>query len=346
MQDSPFLSVILPTYNRKACITRMIDSILKQSFTDFELIIIDDGSTDNTLEMLNQAYNDKRISIIRKHNGGVSSARNLGITLAQGKYLTFVDSDDYLLDKFFEDIFEKISQYLCDILVYGGYILRKNTQHEIPLFWFDQKYGESEVIVSCGQDFVKDFCLLGGNSMACAKIFNKDLIKNNHISCNENIAYGEDMLFDLQAYLVACKIVTSPKKFYVYDNNTESLSRGMLTSVQKVRNLLKGYRCLGQYKEYQSYFAYNYLRHMRKFYFCYFFLDAPSKDQIELMYNQTSCKSTNIFEKLEFFLAGRNLLYALPLCACLYLVYGLYARLLFLHPIVAFIKRRMKKKAK
>ncbi|VEJ24465.1 glycosyltransferase [Helicobacter cholecystus] len=66
MQDSPFLSVILPTYNRKACITRMIDSILKQSFTDFELIIIDDGSTDNTLEMLNQAYNDKRISIIKK----------------------------------------------------------------------------------------------------------------------------------------------------------------------------------------------------------------------------------------------------------------------------------------
>ncbi len=98
----PFLTIILPTYNRAKLIKRSIDSILSQDFKDFELLIIDDGSTDHTPELL-QEYEDERIKIFTKSNGGVSSARNLDLKHAKGEYITFIDSDDYILQGFFQD---------------------------------------------------------------------------------------------------------------------------------------------------------------------------------------------------------------------------------------------------
>lgn len=114
--------------------TRAIDSILLQDYQDFELIIVDDGSTDATMSVL-QTYRDPRIKILQKENGGVSSARNLGLEYASGKYITFIDSDDHFLQGFLKDAWGILSQNQIYGLFYGGFAIRKNKTLEVPLFW-------------------------------------------------------------------------------------------------------------------------------------------------------------------------------------------------------------------
>jgi len=95
--NSVKISVIVPLYNKEAIIKETINSVLKQSFTDYEFIIIDDGSTDKSLEFVS-SFEDARIKIIKKKNGGVSSARNLGAQIATGKFLFFLDADDQITE--------------------------------------------------------------------------------------------------------------------------------------------------------------------------------------------------------------------------------------------------------
>ena len=94
----PFFSVIIPTYNRQAFLKKSVDSVLAQTFPDFELIIIDDGSNDGTDKLIS-SYNDKRIIYKYQQNNGVASARNNGIKRSSGKFIAFLDSDDYWTKK-------------------------------------------------------------------------------------------------------------------------------------------------------------------------------------------------------------------------------------------------------
>lgn len=228
------LSVILPTYNRGHCIGKMIDSILRQDFKNYELIIVDDGSTDGTIEILTKRYDNSDIRIVRKENGGVSSARNLGMSLARGEYITFVDSDDYLLDGFFRDIYESILQHKADVYVYAGFSKKSEQLNRVPLFWGNWDYGNGEKVYKHGCEFVKDFCLFGGNSWACAKIFKTSLIKENSLTFDEHISYGEDMLFNIQTYLNSLWVLAIPKGYYVYQTSDGGLSRQCLPSEKKL----------------------------------------------------------------------------------------------------------------
>ena len=99
-----FFSVIVPVYNVEKYLKECVDSILKQTFTDFELILVDDGSTDNSPALCDEfAKNDSRVKVIHNKNGGASVARNTGMKAAQGRYLINIDSDDYFLS---DDVFE------------------------------------------------------------------------------------------------------------------------------------------------------------------------------------------------------------------------------------------------
>lgn len=237
------LSVILPTYNRRHCISRMIDSILRQDFENYELIVIDDGSTDGTAEMLKKRYSHTDIQVIsQEKNKGVSSARNLGISLARGEYITFVDSDDCLLDGFFRDIYESILKYRADAYVYAGFSKKGDRFSSVPLFWENWEYANDKPICKIGDDFVRDFCVLGGNSWACAKVFKISVIRNNCLIFEKDISYGEDMLFILKVYLNSLKIVAIPKEYYIYQISEEGLSRKYLNARKKVLDLLDAYK--------------------------------------------------------------------------------------------------------
>lgn len=111
MSSAPFFTVIIPTYNRAHCILDSVQSVLRQSFTDFELIVVDDGSTDNTADILKSAAEvDERIKYIYQENAERSAARNHGIRLASGKYVCFLDSDDEYLPSHLENFHQRVSQ--------------------------------------------------------------------------------------------------------------------------------------------------------------------------------------------------------------------------------------------
>lgn len=118
MRKKPKISIIVPVYNVEKYLERCLDSILSQSFNAFELILVNDGSTDNSYKICEKySYNDKRIKLINKENGGLSSARNAGIEASQGEYIGFIDSDDYI-DKFmYEILYNYAEKNKSDIVI-------------------------------------------------------------------------------------------------------------------------------------------------------------------------------------------------------------------------------------
>lgn len=341
------LSVILPTYNRAYCISGMIDTVLMQNFGDFELIVIDDGSTDGTIEMLQARYNDRRMRIVRKENGGVSSARNLGILLAKGEYITFVDSDDYLLDGFFKETYKNILETSADVYIYSGLSKEKGRLTLAPLFWGDWGYGDRGVVSNMGCDFVKDFCLFGGNSWACAKVFKTSLIRDNNLAFEESISYGEDMLFNLQAYLKSSSVIAISRGYYVYNISKKGLSRRCLSSKRKVLDLLCAYKMLEENVEYRSYFALNYIRHIRRWFLLSFFSHGLEvKKQVMELYLQIKSVQCHPIEGVEIVVAKKSLLCALFAYKVLYILWEIRSRLRFFIFLVKTPFRMLKKTLK
>ena len=116
----PKISVIVPAYNAEKYLRRCIDSILVQTFTDFELLLVNDGSIDRTDTICNEyAVKESRIRVFHKKNGGVSSARNLGLDNAKGKYVMFVDSDDYMLSDMSELMISTLNAKNADLVICG-----------------------------------------------------------------------------------------------------------------------------------------------------------------------------------------------------------------------------------
>lgn len=112
------LSVIVPVYNVEKYLARCIDSILKQSYSDLEIILVDDGSTDNSGKICDQYREiDDRIVVIHKQNGGLSDARNVGMKKANGQYLAFVDSDDFIHPRMYEILMNLLLDYKADMVI-------------------------------------------------------------------------------------------------------------------------------------------------------------------------------------------------------------------------------------
>jgi len=115
---NPKLSIIVPIYKVEKYLPKCIDSILSQTFTDFELILVNDGSPDNCGRICDEyAKKDRRVIVVHKENGGLSSARNAGIKLSQGKYIGFVDSDDYIDEKMYEILYNNAELHSSDVVV-------------------------------------------------------------------------------------------------------------------------------------------------------------------------------------------------------------------------------------
>ena len=116
--STPKISVIVPVYKAERYLSACIDSILAQTFTDFELLLIDDGSPDASGQICDEyAARDRRIVVIHKDNGGLSDARNAGLDICKGEYISFVDSDDWINDKFIQNLYSSIKKNDADIAV-------------------------------------------------------------------------------------------------------------------------------------------------------------------------------------------------------------------------------------
>lgn len=124
----PEISVIVPAYNVEKYIEKCIDSLLQQTFEDFEIILIDDGSTDDTPEICDRlALKDSRIKVFHKDNGGIANTRNYGVERVTGQYIAFVDSDDYVSVDYLNDMYTALKEYDCDIAMLPAQTLSENS---------------------------------------------------------------------------------------------------------------------------------------------------------------------------------------------------------------------------
>lgn len=215
------ISVIIPSYNVEEWLPNCIQSILKQSYTNLEIILVNDGSTDNTLKICNSyAQQDSRIILIDKINGGISSARNKGIEYASGEYIVFIDPDDNIDNNYFDTLYNTAKLYACDAVVAGYKKVPINT---------DIKPGFKNGVVLEGREFVLSSLRVHSNNDLCfvwRYIYRAKLIKNNDLKFNENIFIGEDAIFNLNFLLLAQRVIAIPDIIYEYTvNNPQSLMR-------------------------------------------------------------------------------------------------------------------------
>ena len=213
-------SIIIPIYNAEKTLARCLDSILRQPFSDYELLLINDGSGDGSGEIC-AAYARRypQIRYFPKENGGVSSARNLGLEQARGEYILFVDSDDYVADNYFAVIDAAVAQKRPDLLSFGYQNFGANTSA-----WNTGRYTETDALAIAQR---VDAAMRGYlfSSLLC-RAFRREVITTAGLRFRENLSIGEDQLF-LFSYVLQCRsLVSIPDLLYCVDvSDQNSLSR-------------------------------------------------------------------------------------------------------------------------
>lgn len=219
----PVISVIVPVYNVEKVLYHCIDSILNQIFNDFELILVDDGSTDNSGRICDEyAGKDTRAKVIHKQNGGVSSARNAGIEAAKGEYICFVDSDDYLESNYLKELVETKRKYADYDNIWCGFQTVEDYNGKNK----EAVIAKNDTGISCYS--LEDIMILHErwlDASPCNKLFNKRVVVNNNIKFPEDLSLGEDLLFNFE-YLDSTKgkivVINQPLYNYIRDGK-ESL---------------------------------------------------------------------------------------------------------------------------
>lgn len=225
-EDLALVSIIIPVYNRENLIERCVKSVLAQTLHEIEIVLVDDGSTDSTGSICDQmAQLDYRLKVIHKQNGGPSSARNQGIKKATGKYIIFLDSDDYMLPNYCETLVETQQRYGNEALCISDFrfVDERNKSKEIV-----SDFRDVGGIVIFDQNALLDVYSMGLLNISCNKIYEKSILLKYDIFQREDVMVGEDTLF-VYKYLRN----VHPKKFVITKNiyykaiihDGESLSR-------------------------------------------------------------------------------------------------------------------------
>lgn len=215
MQDTK-ISVIVPVYNVEKYLSRCLESIINQTYKNLEIIIIDDGSFDNSPEICDfYAQKDNRIEVIHKENGGLSSARNAGVDISTGQYITFVDSDDFIRDNYIEYLHDICIKNKSDIVQCRFEIGSKDDFSEIDLEK-EEVYIYSNIEALCNRKL---------KVTACAKLYRRDIIKGTKFPIgiiNEDDATYYKFIYN------ASKISITSKKLYYYYQSNNSITRNDL----------------------------------------------------------------------------------------------------------------------
>ena len=204
--SKPAISVIIPVYNAQDGIKRCVDSLLKQSFKNFEIILLNDGSKDNSLNILKE-YELKYsfVRVIDKQNEGVAVTRNKGLLLAEGDYTMFMDNDDFVDSDYLETFYQAIHEKKLDLVI-GGY-KRVNQDNQIIFSQDIQQSEWSKYIIMA----------------PWAKIYRTEFLKTNNLEFFD-YGIGEDIIFNLTAYKTTDKIGLLDYKGYNWYYNNQSVS--------------------------------------------------------------------------------------------------------------------------
>lgn len=210
------ISIIVPIYNSEKYLARCIESILRQTYSNLEIILVDDGSVDDSAHICDSfAFRDERILVFHQPNGGVSVARNLGLKKAKGDFVMFVDADDWMEPDLCEILISSMDEK-CDLVICGYWDVYKNSRCECK---------PSHLVRVQNQHFGKDFSTIYHHSAfnpPWAKLFRRDVIRE--LSFEPGREIGEDLLFNLD-YMEHCRgdLLFLPYSGYYYNEaNSES----------------------------------------------------------------------------------------------------------------------------
>ena len=216
MENTVTFSIITPVFNTESYLEQCLESILNQTYKNFEIICINDASTDNSLSILKDyAKNDSRIRIINKENGGISATRNSGINAAMGDFLSFIDSDDWIDLDFFEKLYLAAKKYSADIAAAG--IIRISGRRKRVLLDF-----KKEIVTDDTNEKFR-LCDIPDKSYTCNKIYRTSKIKDLNILFKDNIIY-EDIIFTPEAVHKLGALITVPGTYYFYYKRRGSIT--------------------------------------------------------------------------------------------------------------------------
>lgn len=203
----PEISIIVPIYNVEKYLHRCIDSILKQTFIDFELILVNDGSTDSSGTICDEyAAEDSRILVIHKENGGVSSARNAGLNVAIGKYIMFCDGDDWTEPIWIETLYKKAEEYPNMCIIANMWRVTGEKENYSPI---------GKTSTTCAAKTYYDIWENSVSAYTPNKIYRREIIENNNLRFDPAIKLSEDLVFNLN-YQSIIRDIQKNDKIYMY----------------------------------------------------------------------------------------------------------------------------------
>ncbi|MEK6492429.1 glycosyltransferase family 2 protein [Myroides odoratimimus] len=245
---TPKVSIIVPVYNGEKYIKRAVDSLLNQNLLELEIIIVNDGSTDRTLEVLSD-IKDERLRIISKNNEGVSIARNIGISLALGEYIGFVDADDYVKYDMYSTLYNNAKE--CDVVSSylnierdGKYIQKESILKDN--FTYSRDSFANEILPVYLSIEVIDLLSVVN------KLYRRSFLEDNYILFDGELSLEEDGMFNLNVFTRMSSIKNISYAGYFYSDNQSSVTRDFIKS-NVFKELIKKYEY-----NYKSFFDLNF----------------------------------------------------------------------------------------
>lgn len=211
------VTIIVPIYNVEQYLRECLDSIISQTYKNIEIILVDDGSPDRSSAICDEyAAKDARIKVIHKINGGLSSARNAGLEIAKGDYITFCDSDDILMPDAIECYIDMQSKFCCDIVSCESLFLENGKTSEIEHY-----HKKEPITLFSGVEYIGGFFDYSTDCSVCNKMYNREAIGKNRFPVGKT---NEDILFQYDV-LKNCRLLAhSNKGLYLYRVNESSIT--------------------------------------------------------------------------------------------------------------------------
>ena len=294
------ISVVIPMYNCKNTIERCVNSIICQTYENIEIILVDDGSTDDTYIKCNEMKKkDERIKIIRKENGGVSSARNIGIKQARGIFITFIDADDYIRKDYISTLYNNMGDN--DLVISNAIIIKNNSSKKFNRLFMARCVNYKRAVEMLLSD--KFF-----QSTPWGKMYKTELAKR--VKFDEKMSIAEDHKFLIDYISISKKIKLIPFYGYIYVINENSLSRANEKYIDEIfycSDLIKKY----ENTKYEKFAINHYLNIVKSYVAGKSFSDEEKKiiknDLIKYRRNYSIVKMNSIKEKIKYYLLIRNM---------------------------------------
>lgn len=266
------ISVIVPVYNVEDYIRECLDSIINQTYRNLEIILVDDGSTDNSGTICDEyGKKDQRITVIHKENGGLVSARKVGVMAATGEYVTFVDSDDWIVENAYEEIEKILEQYHSDVVACDFIKDFSNLSTERKQLLAEGFYTKDKFLVEV-EKIIKEapFFCPGIHVTLWSKVFKKELLKKYQLRVNDEIRVGEDIAVVFPLILGMENIYIVNSSYYHYrvrkssicwekDENTYNRYLKLVEGLNLVRNDIRDNAYKEKINRYLIYVYYFYL---------------------------------------------------------------------------------------